>query len=237
MKPLCSMRRALAHPDLFGTVLHGDSWAAWRVLLIALMGEELTTDERAVFKQLTGRAHEPNMRVDEFYAIIGRRGGKTRAVAVLAAYFAALVDYSDVLAPGEYAQLPVLSNTQDQAQKCMQYLSGIFANVPALEKLVMRETADSITLSTRVVIEVRPASFRSIRGGTAIAIICDEVAIWRSDSLANPDSEILAAARPCLASTHGMLACISSPYARKGELWNAFKNHYGAEDDPRNSGR
>ena len=32
------------------------SWAAWRVLLITIVGEELTEDERAVFNSLTGRA-------------------------------------------------------------------------------------------------------------------------------------------------------------------------------------
>ena len=41
------MRRALSDKHLLGVVLGGDSWLAWRVLLIAAMGEPLT-DERAV---------------------------------------------------------------------------------------------------------------------------------------------------------------------------------------------
>ncbi|RTL86617.1 MAG: hypothetical protein EKK29_09050 [Hyphomicrobiales bacterium] len=97
----------------------------------------------------------------------------------------------------------------------------------------MGQTQDSITLSTRVTIEVRPANFRTVRGGTVIAAICDEVAYWRSDSLANPDSEILAALRPALATTRGMIAAISSPYARKGEVWFAYKQHYGEFGDTR----
>ncbi len=55
MKALVPMRAALSDPDLFGRVLDGDSWAAWRVLLIAAMGEALTDDERAIFQSLTGR--------------------------------------------------------------------------------------------------------------------------------------------------------------------------------------
>jgi hypothetical protein len=100
MKSLVTMRRALEDPELFGAILPGASWAGWRVLLIASMGEELTDAERETFKALTGREREPLTRIDELWAIIGRRGGKTRAIAVLAAYLAALVDYSDILAPG-----------------------------------------------------------------------------------------------------------------------------------------
>jgi hypothetical protein len=233
MRPIMSMRHALNDPEMFGTILAGESWDAWRVILIAAMGEPLTDDERAVFKELTGRDHEPGERVDELWCVIGRRGGKTRAVAVLACYLAALCDFEDILAPGEIASLPILSNTLDQSQKCLEYLRGLFHSVPALERLVVNETANAITLSTRVCISVQPANWRTVRGGTAIAIICDEVATWRSDSIANPDVEILAAAKPSLATTGGMLACISSPYARKGVLWEAFKKHHGPDGNNR----
>jgi hypothetical protein len=79
MTPLCTLRRALADPKLLGSVLSGDSWAAWRTLLIAAMGEELRDDERVIFKRLTGREREPGERVSELTAVVGRRGGKSRA--------------------------------------------------------------------------------------------------------------------------------------------------------------
>ncbi len=226
-----SMRDALEHPDIFGAILPGDSWAAWRVLLIAVMGEELTEPEREIFRELTGRDYEPRTRCEELWAIVGRRGGKTRAIAVLAAYIASLVDWSDILAPGERASLPIISASLYQAQKCFQYLDGIYANVAALKKLVTGQTTDTISLSTRVDLECRPASFRTIRGGTAVAIICDEIAFWRSDNSANPDAEILNAARPMLATTGGLLAAITSPYAKSGEVWQTFKRDYGAAGD------
>jgi hypothetical protein len=59
MKPIISMRHALYDSDLFAPILEGDSWAAWRMLLIALVGEELTPEERTVFAGLTGRPQEP----------------------------------------------------------------------------------------------------------------------------------------------------------------------------------
>lgn len=231
MKPITTMRAALEDPHIFGTILPGDSWAAWRVLLIAVMGEELTESERKIFRELTGRDYEPGERCEELWAIVGRRGGKTRAIAVLAAYLASLVDYTDILAPGERASLPIISASLWQAQKCYQYLDGIYAGVPALKKLVTGQTADTIGLSTRVDIECRPASFRTIRGGTACAIICDEIAFWRSDNSANPDTEILNAARPMLATTGGLLAAISSPYAQRGELHGTFKRDFGQSGD------
>jgi hypothetical protein len=99
--------------------------------------------------------------------------------------------------------------------------------------LVKNVTADTISLSTRVDIECRPASFRSIRGGTCCACICDELAFWRSDEVsANPDTEILAALRPSLATTSGPLIAISSPYSRRGELYVAWKRDYGPNGDP-----
>lgn len=234
MKPLVTMREALADPALFGTILAGDTWAAWRVVLIAAMGEPLNSDERALFEALTGRPQEPGEMVEELWAIVGRRGGKTRAIAVLGAYLAALCDHASVLAPGERGSLPIMSASVPQAAKCFSYCLGIFNEVPLFTQEVERQTADTIGLSTRIDIEVRPASYRTIRGSTAIAAIGDEVAFWLGDySSANPDSEILNAVRPALATTGGPLICISSPYARRGEMWNAYRRYYGAGGDPR----
>jgi hypothetical protein len=87
MRPLLSMRDALRDPEVFAEVLEGESWSGWRTLLIAIMGEGLTEDERIVFEFLTGRPREPLQRIEEAFLVIGRRSGKTRAAAVLAAYF------------------------------------------------------------------------------------------------------------------------------------------------------
>jgi hypothetical protein len=85
MKPRISLREALSDPNLLGSALAGDSWKAWRTLLIAVMGEELTADDRAIFAKLTGREREPLRSVEEFLAVVGRRGGKSRALATFAA--------------------------------------------------------------------------------------------------------------------------------------------------------
>ena len=95
MIPRVPLREALSDPNLLGTAIAADSWGSWRALLTAAMGEKLTADERQVFSNLTGREHEPLQRVDQFAAVVGRRGGKSRAMATLATYIAGLCDHSE----------------------------------------------------------------------------------------------------------------------------------------------
>jgi hypothetical protein len=112
------------------------------------------------------------------------------------------------------------------------FVEGVFGTAPNPVDLVERSTADTISLTTGIDIQVRTASFRTIRGVTAVMAIADELAYSRSDETVNPDSEILRALRPSLATTGGPLICISSPHAKRGELYNAFRRHFGPAGDP-----
>jgi hypothetical protein len=71
LRKLVTMREALESDGYFGRLLSGGSWAAWRVLLTAILGEELTNDERAIFRALTGRDSEALEPVEEFWGAIG----------------------------------------------------------------------------------------------------------------------------------------------------------------------
>ncbi len=68
MRNLVPMRDALRRSEYFGGVLAGDSWANWRVLLIAIAGEALDEAEAVAFKALSGRAGEPVEAAREFWA-------------------------------------------------------------------------------------------------------------------------------------------------------------------------
>jgi hypothetical protein len=235
MKPLVSMRAALSDDDLLGKALKGDSWSAWRTMLIAAMGEALTDDEREVWRELTGgREREPCEPVEEFHAVVGRRSGKTKAAATAAVYLSALCDHSGQLAAGERAVLPLLSATTWQATRAFNLIRGVFAGSPALASLIEGETAGELRLRNAVDIVCRPASFRTIRGATAIGFVADEVGFWYSAEQArNPDTEIFNAMRPALATLGGPLLVVSSPYAKRGELWNAFRRDYRFDGDPK----
>lgn len=233
MKPLVSMRRAIEDQSLFGAVLGGESWAAWRTLLIACMGEALNREERLLFTALTKRPQEPRQLVECFVGIVGRRGGKSRAAAVLAVFIAALCDHNDKFVPGERPLVLCIAQNVRQAAIVFGYIVGILEAVPALAGMIQSKTADSLTLSNGVSVEVRPASFRGLRGITALAVLCDESCFWYSDDTsANADAEILAAIRPSLATTGGPLVLISSPYSKRGETYELWRRHFGEQGDP-----
>ena len=142
MTPFVTMRRALSDTHLLGAALGGDSWLAWRILLIAAMGEPLTDEERAIFAKLTGREREPGERVDELWCVIGRRGGKSRAIAALLVYLATMVDYRSQLVLGERGVVLCLARTQEQSQVVLEYVAGIIEAAPMLAKMVVRRAAN-----------------------------------------------------------------------------------------------
>jgi hypothetical protein len=232
VRPLTSMRRCLSDPDLFGREFGGASWAGWRVLLIAMLGEPLLDDERVIFKALTGREREPLQRVEEFWGAIGRRGGKSRAIALLVVYISLLVDHSANLVVGERGVVLVLAQNVRQARIVFGYAVGVIENVQALRGLVANKTAEVITLTNGLDIEIRAASFRGLRGVTCVCAIADEISFWFDDTTSNPDEEIIGAIRPSLSTTGGMLVAIGSPHARRGELWRTYQRHFGADGDP-----
>jgi len=232
MTPKIALRNALADKKLLGAELAGESWANWRILLIAIMGEPLTPLELETFRKLTQRQNPPANRVDEFFAVIGRRGGKSKAIAALAVYLATMCSWSGKLSRGETGMILIIAADQRQARVILEYAAATLEASPILAQSIMRKTADVIELQGNISIEVRSAAFRRLRGMTCLAVIGDEVAYWMDDTTSsNPDTEILAAARPTLATTGGPLICISSPYARRGVLWQAYREHFGKDDD------
>jgi hypothetical protein len=230
--PRVTLRQALEDSQLLGAALDGPSWHAWRSLLLAAMGEPLKPDEIETFTKFTGRKEAPTSRVDELWCCVGRRGGKSRAMLVLASYLAGLCDYGDKLARGEKGTVLLIAPDKKQAKVLLDYAEGTLESTPLLKQLLANRTAEVLELTTGINLEVRSASFRRIRGMTCVAVLADECAFWLSDESANPDAEILNAARPALATTQGPLIAISSPYARRGALWDTYRRHYGPEGDP-----
>src|SRR6516162_1920924 len=233
MKPKVSLRRALADRKLLGNALSGTSWEAWRVLLMAAVGERLLNPERKIFQKLTGRAREPGKPVHELVAIVGRRGGKSRAMAVLLCWLAALCDHRAMLASGEVGTALLISRDQRIARIILGYCEGILEASPYLRGLIQNRTQDTIELANRVNIEVRPCNHRTLRGPTYVCIVADEVAHWHTSiDLANPDIEVVASVRPGLMTTRGPLILVSTAYAQAGVLWDAYRRDYGADGLP-----
>lgn len=220
---------ALDDPALFAPHFRGGTWEAWRAFLAALYGLPMPDAQLALYRHHTGRQEPPTVPFKEAALICGRRGGKSRILALIATFLATVPDYSDRLAPGEVATVAVIAADRRQARGIFRFISGLLQHTPLLAPLIEAETADSITLSNGVVIEIHTASFRVTRGYSLAAALCDEVAFWRSEESANPDEEILAALRPGLSNLGGMLLLASSPYSKRGALYRAFRENFGRD--------
>ena len=193
----------------------------------------MADDDRTIFRQCTGRDLPPAGGFRESWLIVGRRGGKSVILALVAVFLACFVDWLPFLSPGERGTIIVVAADRKQARVIYRYARAMLTRIPLLAALIERETAEAIDLANGISIEITTASFRTIRGPTVIAALLDEIAFWRSEDSANPDVEILAALRPAMATIPGaMLLCASSPYARRGVLWDAFRRHYSRPDSP-----
>jgi len=77
------------------------------------------------------------------------------------------------------------------------------------------------------------ANFRTLRSYAIPVALLDELAFWPNEDSANPDSAVIEALQPAMAQFPGaMMLMASSPYARRGELWRAFKENHGHDDAP-----
>jgi hypothetical protein len=214
---------------------HGD-WGAWKVALAAMFGLPLDDEQLALFRQCTGRSSSPTEQVREAWMVCGRRGGKTRVMATTACWLAAFYDWRGYLAPSrsERATIMVLAADRRQARTAMRYIRSLLVEHPLLKGLVERETGEEIQLNCGTSIEVGTASFRSTRGYSVAAVLADEVSFWRDDdSSANPAAEIFTALRPSMATLPGsMLMVATTPYSKRGLVYETFKRHYGKDGDP-----
>lgn len=207
------------------------TWENWFAFLAAVFGLPMSDGQLLTFQECTGLAEPPPGGVQEAWLVVGRRGGKSLILALIAAYLATLVEWTPYLTKGERGVIMIAAADREQAQVLFRYIKEFISDVKALRPLIMRETQDSLDLSNGVSIQVATASYKSIRGRTVIAFLADEMAFWSIDG-ANPDREVLAAIRPSMATIpNSMLLVASSPYARRGELWDAFHRYYGKPSD------
>ena len=222
---------AIGDPALFAPLFPGPSWAAWWALLAALFGLPMTPEQLAVYRECTGRTEPPARPAKEAALIVGRRGGKSRVLALVAVFLACFRDYAPFLAPGEVPTLAIIAADRKQARVLLRYVAGTLKAVAMLAALIEEELAEAVRLTNGVTIEIHTGSISAPRGRTFLAVLGDEIAFWRSDDSANPDVEVVNAVRPGLASIPGsILLLASSPYARRGVLWNAFRQHYRQDD-------
>jgi hypothetical protein len=230
--PPISIMDAVSDPDIFGPWFKDRAtWAAWFCFLKVMFAIPLDKTELALFQKFTGRTAPSPAGYLAATLVIGRRGGKSLVLALIAAYLAAFVDWSPYLTGGERGTIMVLAADKKQARAIFRYLKGML-QIPLLAGRIERETAEAIDLNNNITVEILAADFKKIRSYTLCAAACDEEAFWTTDEGgANPDTEIIGAIKPAMATIpRAMLLKASSPYARRGDLYEDHRKYFGKDD-------
>lgn len=215
---------ALSGP--FADWLGEDDWSAWYAAIKAIFAEPLSRKEQLIFSRCTGLEEPPVDPIKEAWFVVGRKGRKSAVAAVIAVYAAAYGKWRR--AQGERLRVIVISQSKWQARLVRDYALAILQSNRGLARLIESDSAESIGLNNGVDIVCLPNSYRSVRGPTVVAAIFDEVAFWRSEESANPDIEVLRAVKPAMIPhPNAVLIGLSSPYARRGLLYERHRDHYG----------
>src|SRR5215510_9182395 len=225
---------AIKDKDTFGSLpafSNLDTWTSWLTWLTAIYALPMNDSELATYRQCTGRTQPPATQPSEIFTICGRRGGKSFISSITACFIACFSSFKQYLNAGEKAAILVLARDRDQAKIVFSYVSGILHAIPALAAMIEVERADEIELSNGVIIMVKTSDFRAIRGLTVAAAILDEVAFWDTEGI-SPDHEVLTALRPATSTIpDAKIIAISTPYSQSGSLYEAYKEHYGKDDE------
>ena len=206
-----------------------ETWHAWTVFLSALFALPITgCKDRRLFLKCTQRKRTPQEPAREAYVLAGRRSGKSFISSVIAVYLACFKDWTPNLSPGERGWIFIVANDKSQAKIIKDYVSGILNSKPTFRKMITQERQWEIELENRISIGVKTCDFRTLRGYTVLAAICEEIAFWRDENSANPAQEIITALKPSLATIpESLLIGISTPYSQSGYLYEQWKKGFG----------
>ena len=105
-------------------------------------------------------------------------------MAALSVYLGGLCVYRDKLASGEKGIVLLIAPDMRQARVALDYAEGCL-DTPIMRQLHCGRTAETLTLTNGISLEVRSSSFRRIRGMTCVTVLPDECAFWLANDSAN----------------------------------------------------
>lgn len=186
-----------------------------------------------IFTACTGRKVWPAVRSKIVSIIVGRRGGKSYITAIIGIY---LATRSYRLKLGTKGMVMILARDREQAGVIRGYILAFLRVLDELrEQFADDPTQKLIELKNGITIEVRAAGEAGTRGYTVVAALADEIAFWPTDpESAKQDKKVMRALRPAMLGVkNAMIVMLSSPYARRGELWESYRKAYGKDDQSR----
>lgn len=223
--------QAIQDVNLFQPFL-GDleTWQHWLTALRVLHGLPINDGEHGLIKACTGR-DASKLPVDGFRTallLIGRRSGKSRIAALIAAFEAALSGREKLLSPGEIGLVAVVSPTRFQSRIVRTYIKAAFETTPILKGEIVDEGKESFTLRNGIEIQTLTGDYRTVRGFSLLCAVVDEICFFglAEENKVKSDTELVTALRPGLATTGGRLICIGSKYTPRGWAYSTAKRSF-----------
>ena len=94
----------------------------------------MSEEHLALYRKHTGRSEPPTKPARYAELVVGRRGGKSRILALIATYLACVIDHRDYIVPGETPVVAIIAKDRTQAKVILSYI----ARLPALDPAVRR---------------------------------------------------------------------------------------------------
>jgi hypothetical protein len=122
-KPPLTILDACDDPGIFGPWFEDkQTWAAWFVVLKAMFGLPLDDADLALFQKHTGRTTPAPGGYFDLSLVVGRRGGKSLILALIAAFLSCFFDWRPFLTGGERAVIMIIA--ADKRQRALSAASG-----------------------------------------------------------------------------------------------------------------
>lgn len=155
----------------------------------------------------------------QLVARVGRRGGKSTSLVRLGVVLALYGEHH--VPPGDVGTVAIVSVNRSEANQRLRLIKAV---LDALGE-PYAPTDGGIELERRpLAFRVFACSIGAVSGFTAVAVIADEVAKWKSaDDGANPAKEVLGSIRPTMATMpNARIVLSSSPFGFEDEHATSF---------------
>lgn len=157
------------------------------------------------FKAFDYQANILRDRSKRIVACMGRQTGKTTTISALAIDFAITHPNTTTL---------IVSPSLRQSMIMFSRIESFIYASKILRKSIVRKTRTIIQFTNSSMIVALPCSENMLRGYTANLVICDEAAFM-------PEDVITGVMFPMLATTHGILILLSTPWSRDNLFYRA----------------
>ena len=218
MTPL-AIDKVLSDPRLLGAGL-GDieTWATWIIVLKAAFALPLTDEERKIFAAIAGGRVLPLKRVRELWCAAGRRGGKITHGCCARGLLRIVRQAQARCWRARHGAGAVDDAGSEQGRVRLRARRS--ARIAGAGEGDREHDAQRDQAQERHRHRGASQQLPQVRGRTLCACIFDEVAYWRDDTTATPDTEIYTAVLPaCSPPT----ACWSAISLALSPHWSAAR--------------